>query len=297
MADIDDYAAFIAIVDHGSLTAAARALGRSLQAISRSLTLLERELGAALLLRTTRRSQVTPAGQAFHGRIKTILAELDLAREEAARHGEIVQGRLRIAGSVLFAPSYVVPAAASFMQRWPEVEVELQLSDQFADLVLERIDVAIRIGELAPSALRRRGLGQLRRVIVATPSYLERHGRPAHPTDLARHQCVVRTFGPDQDSWPLTVDGAIIPTRVAGTFAANDASACNAAVAAGLGIGLAPYWQVRAMIDEGRIEPILTSFEPPPLPVSAVWLPVPHLPARTRLFIDTLAARFAAERW
>lgn len=297
MADLDDYTAFIAIVDRGSLTGAAKALGRSLQTISRSLSLLERELGTPLLLRTTRRSQVTVAGRAFHDRIKAALAEINLARDEAAQHGEIVTGRLRIAASVLFAPAYIVPTAASFMQRWPGVDIELELSDGFADLVADRIDLAIRIGDLSPSALRRRGLAQLRRVLFATPAYLERHGRPTSPSDLARHQCVVRTIGPEADVWPLTSNGEIVPVRVRGAFAANDAAACNAAVAAGLGIGLAPYWQIRAMVDDGRVELVLTNFEPPPVPISAVWLPVPHLPARTRLFIDALAARFSAERW
>jgi DNA-binding transcriptional LysR family regulator len=297
VADLDDYEAFIAIVNHGSLTAAAKGLGCSLQTISRSLALLERELGTPLLLRTTRRSQVTAAGQAFHRRITTAMAEIDLAREEAARHGEIVSGSLRIAASILFAPSYIVPAAASFMQRWPGVEIEFALSDQFADLVADRIDVAVRIGDPPPSALRRRGLARLRRVMFATPAYLERRGRPASPSDLAEHQCVVRTIGPEQDAWPLTLEGNVTWTRVRGAFAANDASACNAAVAEGLGIGLAPYWQIKPLLDAGRVELVLTNFEPPPVPVSAVWLPVPHLPARTRLFIDLLAARFAAERW
>ena len=148
MADqLEDYAAFIAIADHGSLTAAAKALGRSLQAVSRSLARLEDTLGTSLVLRTTRRSQVTAAGLVFRDRLKAALAEIELARAEAARHGEVVSGRLRVAASVLFAPAYVVPAASAFMQRWPGVEIELVQSDQFADLVSERIDIAVRIGE------------------------------------------------------------------------------------------------------------------------------------------------------
>ncbi|WP_407174158.1 LysR substrate-binding domain-containing protein [Bradyrhizobium sp. STM 3562] len=297
MADLDDYAAFVAAVDHGSLTAAARALGRSLQGISRSLALLERELGTPLILRTTRRSEVTAAGLAFYDRIKAALGQIDLARAEAEQYGEVVSGRLRIAASVLFGPVYVVPVVATFMQRWPGVEVELVLNDGFANLVADRLDLAIRIGDLPSSGLRRRGLAHLRRVLFATPGYLERHGRPTTPADLARHHCVVRTIGPEQDAWPLTIEGQIAWIRVRGTFTANDAAACNEAVAAGLGIGLAPYWQIRRLIDDGRVELVLTDFEPLPVPVSAVWLPVAQLPARTRLFIDTLAARFSAERW
>jgi len=297
MAELNDYTALIAIVEHGSLTAAAKALGRSLQTVSRSLASLERELGVPLVLRTTRRSEPTAAGLAFRDRIKSALADIDLARAAAELHGEVVTGQLRIGAPLLFAPTYVVPVVSSFMQRWPGIGVELVLADSFADLIADRIDLAIRIGDLPSSGLRRRGLANLRRVLFATPGYLEQHGRPAVPSDLARHGCVVRTFGPEQDVWPLTINGKIAKTRVRGAFKANDAAACNEAVTAGLGIGLAPFWQIRRMVDEGRVELVLTGFEPPPVSVSAVWIPAPQLPARTRLFIDTLATRFAAERW
>jgi DNA-binding transcriptional LysR family regulator len=297
MADIDDYAAFIAVVDKGSLTAAARSLGRSLQVISRALARLERELGVELVRRTTRRLQPTPAGLAFQAKIKAALSDIDLARAEAERHGEVVSGRLRIGASVLFGPSYVVPVAAAFMRRWSGVEAELVLMDALSDLIEERLDLAVRIGELPTSRLRARLLARLRRVAFAAPSYISAHGAPRTPQDLSQHQCVVRTFGPEGEAWPLTIEGRVQRLSVRGHFKSNDAAACNEAVANGLGIGLAPFWQVRRMLDEGRVELVLTDFEPPPVPVHAVWVATPALPTRTRLFIDTLVARFAAERW
>lgn len=297
MVDVTDYSAFIAVVDKGSLTAAARSLGRSLQAVSRSLALLESDLGVQLVRRTTRRSQPTPAGLVFHAKLKAALADIDLARAEAEQHGEATAGRLRVGASVLFAPHYVVPIAASFMQRWPGVEIDLVLDDGFADLVNDRLDVAIRIGHLPSSSLRIRPLAGLRRVVFAAPAYLAARGRPRTPYDLKQHSCVIQALGPEGDVWPLTINGQVERVSVSGSFHSNDAAACNEAVAAGLGLGLASFWQVRRLLDEGRIELLLTDYEPPPVAVQAVWVPTPALPIRTRLFIDTLAARFAAERW
>lgn len=297
MAELSDYESFVAVVDHGSLTAAGRAIGRSLQAVSRSLALVEKELGVELVRRTTRRSEPTPAGRAFYARMKAALGEIDLARAEAERHGEVISGQIRIGASVLFAPAHLVPVAASFMQRWPGVEIEVVLSDRFADLVEERLDLAIRIGDLPSSSLRARRLAHLRRVVFATPSYLERKGRPVRLDDLRDHACIVRTFGPESDEWPFSIDGASVRVPVKGPFRSNDAAACNEAVAAGLGLGMAPYWQIRHLVDEGRAELVLTAFEPPPIPVHVLWVPTGGLPARTRAFIDTLAVRFSAERW
>lgn len=297
MAELSDYESFVAVVDRGSLTAAGRAIGRSLQAVSRSLARIEKELGVELVRRTTRRSEPTPAGLAFYARVKAALGDIELARAEAERHGEVVSGQIRIGASVMFAPAYIVPVAAAFMQRWPGVEIELVLTDQFADLVEERLDLAVRIGDLPSSSLRARRLAELRRVVFAAPSYLERNERPEHPAELREHNCAVRTFGPESDEWPFIVEGKPVRIPIRGTFRSNDASACNEAVAAGLGLGMAPYWQVRRMVDEGRVELVLTRFEPRPIPVHALWVPTAGLAARTRTFIDTLAVRFSAERW
>jgi len=297
MADLADYEAFIGTIDKGSLTAAARASGRSLQSVSRSLALLEREMGVQLIRRTTRRSYPTTAGIAFHAKLKAALADIDLARAEAEQQSEAVAGSLRVGASVLFAPSYVVPVAAAFMQRWPNVSVTLVLKDEFSELMDDELDVAVRIGDLSASRLRTRMLGQLRRVVFAAPGYLATHGRPQSPEDLQRHNCVIRIPGPEGDMWPLTVKGQVERIFVRGSFQSNDAAACNEAVAAGIGIGLASFWQIRRLLDQGQIELILTDFEPPPVAIQAVWLPTPALPSRVRLFIDTLIARFSAERW
>ncbi|MGZ5198376.1 MAG: LysR substrate-binding domain-containing protein [Telluria sp.] len=294
---LDDFAVFLAILDHGSLTAAARASGRSLQAVSRSLTKLERDLGVQLIQRTTRSLRPTLAGSRFEERIRKAVADLEAARLEIRLEETVVAGTLRIGAPPLFASEYLVDMVRDFMQRHPAVEVELVLSDRRANLVEERLDLALRIGDLPDSSLRARHLADLRRVIFASPGWLAKHGRPTHPNDLVQLPCVVRTFGPERAKWPVTIEGAIERIEVRGSFNANDAASCNRAVLAGLGAGLAPFWQVRRHIDDGSAEMLLDEYAPPPVLMHAIWPNGRRLPLRTRLFIDFLVASFAGQRW
>jgi DNA-binding transcriptional LysR family regulator len=156
--------------------------------------------------------------------------------------------------------------------------------------------VAIRIGDLGASSLRSKKVAQLRRVVVASPAYLARYGHPRLPSDLSGHLCVIRTVGPEGDAWPLMVDGSVVRTTVKGVVKSNDTASANAAVLHGAGIGLAPLWQVRQDIDDGRLELLLAAHEPPPIPVSAVWPSNAGTPARTRIFVDMLKHRLAGER-
>ncbi|MBE7247213.1 MAG: LysR family transcriptional regulator [Actinomycetospora chiangmaiensis] len=296
MASLEQYRALVAIMEGGSLTAAARALGCSLQTVSRSLGSLEAELGIELVRRTTRRMQPTTAGLRFYERVKRALRDIDEASGEAMRGTAEIFGLFRVGASVQFAPRYVVPAAAAFIARYPAVEIDLVLSDAVVDLLDSRLDVVVRIGEPGDSSLKSRLLARLRRVVVAAPSYLARNGRPTAPADLKDHACVVRAFGPEEDLWPLTEGGAVIRIPVAGRFRCNDAAAANAAILQGVGIGLAPLWQVRAELDQGLLDLLLPAHEPPPIPVHALWPGNAPTPARTRAFVDLLRARLAGER-
>ena len=297
MSSIEDYQVFVAVVEGGSLTAAARQLGRSLQAVSRALAQLEQEIGVALIRRTTRRLQLTDAGSGFYRRIKAILADLSAARTEAAEHASAVTGSLRIGGAGRFAPRYLMPAVVAFQRQHPGVSIELVLSEDYVDLIAQNIDLSVRIGALDDSSLRMRRLGAARRVTYAAPAYLATHGRPQVPTDLLRHECVVRTTARDAHAWTYARDGREETVHVRGRFAASAAVACDEAVALGFGIGLGQLWQVRHLIDQGRLELILTEYEPPPVPVSLIWPASATLPARARLLIDFLVARLGAERW
>lgn len=284
------------MVDKGSLTAAARQLGRSLQSVSRALAALERDVGVELVRRTTRRSAPTEAGLAFYARIKAALADIAAAKLEAAERRAEPSGLLRLTASSAFAPLYVVPAVAAYLAAYTKVEVEIEVSDRYVDLIDERIDVAVRIGALADSSLKARRLAALRRVCFAAPGYLARHGRPKRPEDLARHQCIVRTAALDGDAWPFTVDDKTRTVRVSGRFRASGAAAANEAAALGLGIANAPLWQVRTLVDDGRVELVLTRFEPPPVPVHALWAETRLPSAKVKAFVDLLAVRIRRAR-
>lgn len=295
MASLDDYRVFVAIVEQGNLTAAARQLPRSLQAVSRSLQALEQELGVELIQRTTRRAQPTAAGLAFHARIRAALADIDLARSELAEHGARIDGHLRIGGSTQFSAPHVVPMVAAFMERYPDVSVELVVADQHVDLQREKLDAAVRLGELLPSRLHARQLGMLRMVTVGAPGYFARCGRPRTPAELARHQFIVRRCDVAKLRLEYRRGSRRQTVDVQGRFRADNAAACNAAAVAGLGIATAALWQVRALLDQGRLETVLDDWQLPGLPLHIVWPPGKQLPARTRAFIDFAATRWAAE--
>jgi DNA-binding transcriptional LysR family regulator len=296
MERIEDFQALVAVVEKGSLTAAARLLGRSLQSVSRSLAALERGIGVELVRRTTRRSTPTEAGLAFYRRLSAALAEVEAAKLEASNRRSEVTGLLRVTSSTAFAPLYIVPAVRAFLEAHPGLEIELDLSDRYVDLISEGFDLAIRIGELPDSNLKARRLANLRRVVFAAPNYLAKHARPRRPQDLVHHQCIVRTAARDGNAWPFMIDGRLKSVKVAGRFRTSGALAANEAAMQGIGIGNAPLWQVRALVDRGEVELILTRFEPPPIPIHAVWTATRVLPAKVRIFVEFLATRLKEER-
>lgn len=297
MSRLDDLDTFVAIIECGSLTAAARRLGRPVQSVSRSLSALENGVGVELVRRTTRQLSPTEAGAVFYRRIQPAVATINEAKQEAGSKVIEASGLLRVGAPTFFAPAYVVPAVAKFMALYPKIELDLRVSGRFADLVEERLDLAIRIGELRDADLKARRLGSLRRVFFASPAYLAEHGRPGHPRELALHQCVVRSEGPAQVRWPYREAGVAKDVQVTGRFRSdNSAFIMRAAVLEGLGVGLAPLWQIQKFVDAGQLELILLDFEPPPVPIHAVWQGGRLMPARTRLFIDLLAEHLKAAR-
>ena len=291
MASIGDYEVFLAVIDCGSLTAAARKLGRSLQATSRVLAALERELSVQLVARTTRKSAPTAVGLAFANRIRGALADIEFAREGLADANERVGGRIRVGASTLFGPRYVLPALAAAAERHASLQIELALTDQYADLISEGIDIAVRIGALPDSGLIARRIGALRRILCAAPGYLAKYGRPLRPADLTQHACILRLNTGASETWTLRDGGAPAPISVRGRFRSDNATARNEAAALGAGISLAPLWQVRPPLDEGRLDLILTEYEPQAIPLHLIWPVGPRLPRRTRVLADILTSR------
>ena len=294
---MEDIEAFLAIIEAGSQTAAARRLGRSLQAVNRSLVALEKSVGVELVRRTTRKSFATEAGLAFYHRVKPAVAEITEARLEAASRRAEPSGLLRIAAPVLFSSTFVVPALAEFTARYPRIETDLRVSDQAIHLVGGGFDLALRIRELPDSSLKTRRLGEIRTVAYASPEYLARHGRPQHPDDLARHRCILRSASDgESETWRFRIGGRLRSVRVTGRFSTDDTSAARVAACHGLGIGYGPYWQMRHHLDCGTLKIVLQDFEAPRIPVQAVFPPSGLPPAKTRLFADLLTERLKRER-
>ncbi|WGS53112.1 LysR family transcriptional regulator [Paraburkholderia sp. D15] len=287
-----DLETLVAVVEEGSLTNAARRLGRSLQAVSRSLQMLERAHGSTLIVRTTRTSQPSAAGRRFYERVKGALSELELARTELAEEAHQLSGRLHVNAPTLFGPKFVAPLVAEFLQRHRQLTMSLDLSDDYRDPAETGADVTIRIGEMPDSRLIARRIGTLRRVVFAAPAYLAEHGRPSHPRDLLRHECVVRTGGPHPGRWQFTApDGEDVIVTVTGRFDSNQVAAVNAGVLGGMGIGVAAYWQIQEWVEAGSVEVLLPDFQLTPLPLHAMWLKTRRLPRRTRLLVDFLAVK------
>ena len=287
----EDYAVLLAVVDHGSLTAAAAALGRSLQSVSRTLAAIEQSMNVSLFARTTRRVQPTAACLAFVNRIRPAVHEIEAAREELREQQIQLRGAIRMAAPPAVGARFAAPAVATFLRTHGALSCELRLSEQHVDLAAQGIDLALRLGELPASNLRARRVGSLRRVLFGAPGYFAARGYPQVPADLTAHDCVVRAGG--HDVWHFGRD--VPPVAVRGRFLATTADACVAAALAGCGIARVPLWQIREHADAGRAEIVLADYEPQPVAAHLVWPTGKALPRRVRALIDHLVATLAQE--
>lgn len=296
MSRLEDLEAFIHIAETGSLTKAARLLNRSLQAVSRSLAALEQDVGVQLVHRSTRHCALSEAGETFFLRVKPAVAEIGEARLEGADRRTAPSGLLRVGAPILFGPDFLVPVIAQYMQAYPQVEVDLQLTDSFTDLSSAGLDLVVRIADLPDSGLQGRRLGTLRRVVFGARSYFEQHGRPSHPSELRQHACIVRTVDQHPGQWVFQIDGKRRAVGVRGPFRTNTMAAIYRAVSAGLGIGYSPLWQIKHLLDAGQVETILEDFEPKPVPIHALWQENRLPPAKVRAFVDHLVERLRLDQ-
>ncbi|WP_421414156.1 LysR substrate-binding domain-containing protein [Agrobacterium tumefaciens] len=276
---------FARVVQAGGFSAAARNLDITPSAVSKLIARLETRLGTRLLVRTTRALTLTQEGEAYYHAALRILQELNEADQEAA--GGAVRGRLRINTTIPFGTMFVAPAMPEFVARNPDLIIDLSFTDGIVDLVAEKTDVAIRMGNLPDSGLIARKLGQSRRVVCASPDYLARMGSPETPADLAYHDCLTFNFRRARPSWPFRDRDRDIAHPVKGSIVVNNGETMKQMALAGAGVARVGLFHVADDITAGRLIPLLEDFNPGDLElVHAVYVGGGPLPHRVRAFIE-----------
>jgi DNA-binding transcriptional LysR family regulator len=284
---------FVAVVERGSFTAAAEAFGLSQPMVGKHIRALEQRLGARLLARTTRRQHLTEIGEQYYLRCRHILAEIRDAEAGAERLHQAPRGMLRINAPVTFGSLRLAPALGEFMAQYPEVSVELALSDQVVDLVEEGCDVLIRIGTLVESGLVARPLAPYRMMVCAAPAYLQRWGTPRTPRELAGHQWLGHSLWEKHAGWRLPA-GADAVDPPAARFQSNNGQALRMVALQGGGIVMQPEVLLADDVAAGRLVEILADYLPPSKPMHVLYLPDRQQVPKLRAFIDFVLQRFGA---
>ena len=288
----------VRVVDAGGFSAAARQIGVAPSSISRQVNELESELGVRLFHRTTRKLSLTEAGQLYYERAGRIITEVDEARLAVSELGSPT-GILRVTIPTGIGRGLIVSAIPAFLERYPGVWVVLSMTDYMVDLVAGGFDVSIRVGQLSDSSLKARKIGESRRVVCASPDYLEKSGRPQRPADLEDHNCITFRDHPGQNVWKFRRKEGVSEVRVSGNFFARSADALAAAALSGLGIVLLPDWKLVMELREKQLKVLLSKYDgiPKASPVWAVHSHQRHVPPKIRVFIDFLVERFANTRY
>jgi len=296
MDHIKQIEAFVHSATRGSMSAAAQVESVTPAVIGRRLDALEARLGVKLLLRTTRKLSLTFEGQAFLEDCQRILNDLSNAEAAVSLGGIRASGHLRVSAPAGFGRRHVAPQVAAFMQANPDVTVRLDLTDRLVDLLNEGVDCAVRIGEMADSSLAVSKLGEMRRLVVASPDYIARYGMPKNPAELAAHNCL--SLG-QQRGWTLrqTPGGEVASGKVAGTFECNDGAVLHEWALAGKGLAWRSMWEVGDDLRSGRLVSLLEDHAAPAVGIYAVFPQRRHLPLRVRLFIDQLKTTFGDSQY
>lgn len=282
---------FVAVADAGSLAGAGKALGLSAPVVTRVIAALEERLGVRLLNRTTRSLNLTEAGARFLESTRHVLTALDEAERSAAGATAIPSGHLRVTAPLTFGRMHLMPVLAGFLRSQPRVTATLVTLDRIANLIEEGFDIAIRIAQLPESTLIARRIGEVRRVLVASPAYLERCGVPHEPTDLRAHEVIAVPSLLPGGEWRFWVDGKPQLVRLTASLAVNDALAAIMAAERGEGLTAALSYMVAPQLRAGTLVTVLDPFMPPPVPVQLVYPQSRLVAAKVRAFVDFAAPR------
>jgi LysR family transcriptional activator of dmlA len=297
MDGFSDLSFFSLLIKHGSLAAAAQQIGVTPPAVSKRLAAIERRLGVRLLQRTTRRISLTPEGETYLVEGARVLEELEALERTVAGSRALPKGLLRVCSTLGFGRRHVAPALSKFARQFPDVEVQLHLTDRPVNLVEQGFDLQLRFGELPDARLTARLLAHNRRVLCASPAYLRRAGEPASPRELAQHACLFiresdETFG----TWHLRSGARTETVKVRGPLASNDGECVLGWALDGHGILMRSLWEAAPMLRSGKLKPVLVDWSLPSADIYAVFPTHSHLSAKTRALVDFLLGVFETHR-
>ena len=288
---IDAMQAFAAVAELRGFAPAARKLGLSPSGVTRLVAALEGRLGARLLQRTTRQVALTDVGARYLERIKRILADVEEAEGSVQDERTRPSGRLVVSAPIGFGRLHVSPVMSAYLKRYSEVSGELRLSDRMINLVEDGVDLAVRIGHLADSSLVARQVGEMRRIVVASPAYLKARGEPKTPEAIASHDTILFGATAAPPDWRFVRDGTEIRVTCTPRFTTNSADAAIQYAEPGGGLTRVMFYQAAAAIKAGRLRIVLAKFEAPPLPIHIVYPTSRLLSAKVRTFIDLVTER------
>jgi DNA-binding transcriptional LysR family regulator len=288
---------FVSVVQNGSLSAAGRQLGLSPASVSRHISALEENLGSRLLNRTSRKLTVTEAGDIYFRKVEQILQQVSEANDSVAQLQSVPRGTLRVHSRMLVGHKFIVPAMPSFLEQYPDIRVDLLMSNHVVDLVELDIDVDIRIGKLVDSALVARKLAHSDRVICASPGYLARAAPLNAPADLVNHNCLTYRLNLGKSTWRFRGDdGAISDVPVGGSFQSDNGQAVLCMALDGMGIALMPDWAIRSEVAAGRLRVLFPKYQVTYIDfengVYAVYQKTRHRSTKVRVFVEFLANLF-----
>ncbi|MDF3135261.1 LysR family transcriptional regulator [Pseudomonas extremaustralis] len=287
----DSMHTFVRVVERGSFSAVARELNMGQPAVSKQIRALEQYLGGPLFARSTRHLALTDQGQRFYSHCQEILGHLETATLGFARGQERIAGPLKVTAPVSYGRLCIAPLIGTFLQRHPDVRIDLRLSDHNEDLLKENIDLAIRIGAVKSEGLVAVSLGTSPRRVYAAPAYLDRHGQPCEPDELTAHNCIGFTLLEHYDTWHFKHSAGALDVAIKGNVTSNSSEAIREMVLSGLGISLSPEWLFAADVEQGNVHSVLNDYETTALPVSAVFSRERRRSARVMAFVDFLRER------
>jgi DNA-binding transcriptional LysR family regulator len=291
---LEAFGIFVQVVDAGSFSAVARRQRIGQPAVSKAVVQLEQWLGVSLLLRSTRSVAPTEAGRIFYERAKRTIEEADEAVMAAQGSANGLSGKLRVSASICFGRLHVIPSLSAFLAQHPDLDLELVLDDRYVDLVNEGIDVALRTGAMPNSNMTARRIAEGRIMVVATPAYLQRHGTPISPDELAGHQAIILTRGGGRDSFIFRKADAEVPVALQGRLKVTQAEGLREAVICDLGLAVAAEWLFSPELKSGKVVPILQDWSLPPTNLSAVYPTGRLASTKARAFVSFVERCMAA---